>query len=438
MKKFFKALALVLALALVIGVVPAQATSAKIKAKKTLYVDGAKGTSTDGKKASAIKGRVAIYKLAGDTKAIAAEHTYKAVVKSGDSVSKTKKYVYAEKLGKSVVEIFKDGESVGTTVVTVKKNADENTLTITGLEDGQEVVCGVETTVTLPRAKADSDERRLFVDDKEVTEVEGQPRVYKVTFTKAGDHKVRFEAFQSAELDAVTTPAKEITVKATMPKPVSAKQVSATSFAATFEGNMEGLIEDKDITNQMIYYMIADTPVVTGVVKSVKVEKEVVTVEMYAAFNSNETYFFKYGDADAVPFKTAVNKIQYVDKIEIVPAKAYYITKTTAFDYKLFNADGVELDKSVIEVPNFTIDSDVAWFDGALAVYFYGEGTATIKASLIIGYDDVTNEANEKTASLTITGIKQTAATVASKKYSVNGTLTDEAKSLRLGNTGVL
>ena len=41
MKKFFKALALVLALALVIGVVPAQATSAKIKAKKTLYVDGA-------------------------------------------------------------------------------------------------------------------------------------------------------------------------------------------------------------------------------------------------------------------------------------------------------------------------------------------------------------------------------------------------------------
>ncbi len=438
MKKFFKALALVLALALVIGVVPAQATSAKVKAKKTLYVDGAKGTSTDGKLKSAIKSRVAIYKLAGDTKAIAKEHTYKAVIKSGDSVTKTKKYVYAADLGKSVVEIFKDGESLGTSVITVKKNATADTLTITGFEDGQEVVCGVETTVTLPRKGVDSDERRLFVDDKEVTAVEGQPRVYKVAFTKAGDHKVRFEAFQSEELDAVTTPAKEITVKAVMPKPVSAKQVSATKFAATFEGNMEGLITDKDITNQMIYYMIASEPVVTGVVKSVKVEKEVVTVEMYAAFNSNETYYFKYGDADAVSFKTAINKLQYVDKIEIVPAKAYYITKTTSFDYKLFNADGVELDKSAIEVPTFTIDSDVAWFDGDLAVYFYGEGTATIKASLIIGYDEETNVPDEKTATLTITGIKQTAATVASKQYSFDGTLSHEAKTLRLSDTGVL
>ena len=438
MKKFFKALALVLALALVIGVVPAQATSAKVKAKKTLYVDGAKGTSTDGKLTSGYKSRVAIYKLAGDTKAIAKEHTYKAVIKSGDSVTKTKKYVYAADLGKSVVEIFKDGETLGTSVITVKKNATADTLTITGLEDGQEVVCGVETTVTLPRKGVDSDERRLFVDDKEVTAVEGQPRVYKVTFTKSGDHKVRFEAFQSEELDAVTTPAKEITVKAVMPKPVSAKQVSATKFAATFEGNMEGLITDKDITNQMIYYMIANEPVVTGVVKSVTVEKEVVTVEMYAAFNNNETYYFKYGDADAVSFKTAINKLQYVDKIEIVPAKAYYITKTTSFDYKLYNADGVELDKAAIEVPTFTIDSDVAWFDGALAVYFYGEGTATIKASLIIGYDDVTNVPDEKTATLTITGVKQTAASVASKKYSFDGDLSHETKALRLGVDGTL
>lgn len=437
MKKFFKALALVLALALVIGVVPAQATSAKVKAKKTLYVDGAKGESTDGKLTSGYKSRVAIYKLAGDTKAIAKEHTYKAVIKSGDSVTKTKKYVYAADLGKSVVEIFKDGESLGTSVITVKKNATDDTLTITGFEDGQEVVCGVEYTVTLPRKGVDSDERRLIVDDKAVADKEDAPRAYTVKFTKAGDHKVKYEAFQSAELDKATA-SKEITVKAVMPKPVSAKQVSATKFAATFEGNMEGLITDKDITNQMIYYKIADEPVVTGVVKSVEVKGEVVTVEMYAAFNSNETYFFKYGDADAVSFKTAINKIEYVDKIEIVPAKAYYITKTTGFDYKLFNADGVELDKSAIEVPNFTIDSDVAWFDGALAVYFYGEGTATIKASLIIGYDDETNVPNEKTASLTITGIKQTAATVASKKFSFDGNLSHEAKSLRLSSTGVL
>jgi len=250
MKKFFKALALVLALALVIGVVPAQATSAKVKAKKTLYAgeNGATGESTDGSKVSSYKNRVAIYKLAGAKKADKEDHKFTAKIKSGDSVTVSKNYVYAADLGKSVVEILKDGESLGTSVITVKKNATADTLTITGFEDGQEVVCGVEYTVTLPRKGVDSDERRLFVDDKAVEDKEDAPRAYAVKFTKAGDHKVKFEAFQSAELDKATA-SKEITVKAVMPQPVSAKQVSASSFAVEFEGNMEGLISKDDITN---------------------------------------------------------------------------------------------------------------------------------------------------------------------------------------------
>jgi len=424
MKKFFKALALVLALALVIGVVPAQATSAKIKTKKTLYVDGAKGTSTDGKLTSGYKSRVAIYKLAGDKKAVAADHTYKAVIKSGDSVTKTKKYVYAADLGKSVVEIFRDGESLGESTITVKKNATADTLKITGLEDGQEVVCGVKTTITLPRKGADSDERRLFVNDKEVKEVEGQARVYEYTFTKAGDYKVRFEAFQSAELDAVTTPAKEITVKAVMPNPVSAKQDTANSFSVEFAGDMTGLITKEDITNQMIYYKIADKPVVTGVVKDVKVDGKVVTITMAANFKNSETYYFAFGDAEAVTFKTATNEAKYVTEVVLIPEDAYYVDTPTKITYKLLNADGVELD-----VPGhitFEVNSSVAtgYEDGGVfKINFWEEGTATVKASFDTTlYNEETYEAITIPASVTLTGTKRGAAVTTGSTYSFEST----------------
>ncbi len=438
MKKFFKALALVLALALVIGVVPAQATSAKIKAKKTLYVDGAKGTSTDGKLTSSYKSRVAIYKLAGDKKSVAADHTYKAVIKSGDSVTKTKKYVYATDLGKSVVEIFKDGESLGTSVITVKKNATDATLTLTGFEDGQEVVCGVKTTVTLPRKGVDSDERRLYVDDKLQTEVEGQARVYEVTFKKAGDHKIKFEAFQSAELDKATA-TKEITVKAVMPKPVSAKQVSANSFSVEFEGDMTDLITDKDITNQMIYYMIAKEPVVTGVIKSVKVEGKVVTVTMFADFKQDEDYYFAYGSTDAIKFHTAKNGSKFVKTIEISLATTY-IGQGNDITVKYFNADGVEINPDTGAAPTFTSsDNAAAYIDGAAKVYFCTKDTVTITGTFYTGvYDPETYVPEVATATITVAGIEKTAAAVASKAYTYVGAVSDGVTSLRMGLDGSL
>ncbi len=432
MKKFFKALALVLALALVIGVVPAQATSAKIKAKKTLYVDGAKGASTDGKLTSGYKGRVAIYKLAGDKKSVAADHTYKAVIKSGDSVTKTKKYVYAADLGKSVVEIFKDGESLGTSVITVKKNATDDTLTITEFEDGKEVVCGVEYTVTLPRKGVDTDERRLFVDDKAQDEVEGQPRVYKVKFKTAGDHKVKAEAFQSAELDKATA-TKEITVKAVMPTAESAKQVTANSFAVTFTGDMTDLVNKDNITNDMVYYLIADKPVVTGVVKDVKVEKEVVTITMYSNFASDRDYYFAYGNADAVKFHTAKNDIKYATEMRLIKADAYYVGAETPVVYKFYNADGVELD---IEGQSATLsyDSEVAYLIGE-KIYFFKEGTATIKASIITGYDETSNDPIKLEATLDVTGVTKTA-TQTSKVYSFGADASKKISTIRLTNGG--
>ena len=157
MKKFFRALALVLALALVIGVVPATQASAKVKTSKTLYVGGAKGASEDGETKSSIKGKVYFYKLAGFTSKTKKDHTITAKIKDGkEYVELTKKSVIAKAMGEAIVTLTVDGVKHDV-VIKVKQNATDENLVITGLEDKQEVVVGVEYPVSLPRVGYDND-----------------------------------------------------------------------------------------------------------------------------------------------------------------------------------------------------------------------------------------------------------------------------------------
>jgi len=179
---------------------------------------------------------------------------------------------------------------------------------------------------------------------------------------------------------------------------------------------MEDLISDKDITNQMVYYLVADEPVVTGVVKDVKVEDEVVTVTMYANFIGGETYYFAYGKSEPVSFKTAQNGDKYVKAIKLVEEKAYPINATTKITYKLLNEDGVEI--TATGTPTIDVVSDNAWKEGD-GIYFFQEGTATIKATFHTGeYDPDTFESLDPSDSITVTGTVAGAAEVTSKEYS--------------------
>ena len=74
MKKFFKALALVLALTLVFGTIPASAAvnPDKVRKEKTLYVDGTKGKTADGVE-SKLKARTTYWRLLKIKKAEAKE-----------------------------------------------------------------------------------------------------------------------------------------------------------------------------------------------------------------------------------------------------------------------------------------------------------------------------------------------------------------------------
>lgn len=443
MKKFFRALALVLALALVVGVVPAQTASAKAKAKKTLYVGGPQGASTtDDTLKSSYKARASIAKLAGLTKAqkkAGAKVTAKLV--SGDSVTIGKKYIVAESFGKSIVEFSIDGKAVGQTVITCKKNADETTLTFDGLEDGQDVVAGLEYTVSLPRAGKDSDERRLFVEGEAVAEIEGKARQYAVKFTEVGKtYTLKAESFQSTNLDKATCAA-EITVKCVSPKTVEAEQLTATSFAVTFSTAITGLIEKEKIENQNIYYMIADEPVVTGVIKSIDYDEEdptKVVITMFSKFLDDVDYYFVYGDNEPVKFHSASNKLSEVAKLELIDAGAYYVgVDGIAIKYRLLNSKGIEL--SINEVPTFTVESDVAWIVGTNNIYFFEEGTAVVKASLETGYNEETYEPITVGDTLKVTGVTREAAVVTSKTYSFDGVYSHEKHAIRLkGADGTL
>lgn len=184
MKKFFKTLALVLALALVVGILPAtSASAASVKKNKTLYVNGPQGASTTDETAkSSYQERVAIYRLAGYKKATAEGHTFEAKIVSGeDWVTVGKKYVKAigYSNGKAaVVEIYVDGELAGKTNIKTRVNASKDTLSIL-CNDGElpeKFIVGAKYTFALPRAKKDSDERRLFINGTQLKDIEGKDR----------------------------------------------------------------------------------------------------------------------------------------------------------------------------------------------------------------------------------------------------------------------
>lgn len=439
MKKFFRALALVLALVLVIGTVPATQASAKVKKSKTLYVGGAQGESKDGELKSAIKGKVALYKLAGYTSKTKKGHEISAKIKSGkDIVDVTSKYVVAEAFGKAVVTLTVDGVKHDV-VINVKANATDKTLTVEGLE--KTAVVGVEYEVALPRAGKDSDERRLFTDATEgVTIKDGaSARKYLVTFTKAGTYTLTAEAFQSEALDAATA-TKTIEVTAKVPAPASAKQISATKFEVTFDGKMTGIIDKDKISNNDIYYLVGETHIVTGVVKSVTVDKDDATkvvIESYTAFKEGETYYFAYGDAEPVSFKSAVNSAANIDTIKLVADDHYYVNKEGTVALKYYNADGVELTVDTV-FPTITITSgnEYAYMTGANKVTFFAVGAATIKAVVILGYDENNNYKEiSREDTITIAGTEEPPATLVSSKYSFGQDASKEVHYILMGET---
>jgi hypothetical protein len=438
MKKFFKALALVLALALVIGVVPAQATSAKVKAKKQLYVGGAKGESTDGKK-SGIKSKVAIYKLAGYTKETKEGHKFAAELQKDNGVVEVgKRYVTARKLGNAKVDIYVDGEKVGTTIILSKVNATDDTVELlcNGEKMPEEFVVGGKYTFTLPRVGKDSYERRFYINGELVADDEGAPRTYTYSFKKAeiGDVTFKYEAYQSAKLDKAMV-SKEYKAKVVPPTPQEAKQTAWNAFDIIFDQDIEAANyyadlkdwESQDGVANDIYYKIKDVKVPFSSVKATSRDKNVLTVTMFGSFVPDETYYVSIA-GKTLEFKALGNAAKDVTDIVFTSNEALVATNAK-IKFKLLNAAGIDITDTALADVNGSISfttadtSKATIFDDT--IYFYTVGdTANVKGTFTY-YDADDGYKAYPTEKSTVIKAVQLTSTLVSTVWSINSVAVD-------------
>ncbi|MCR5330868.1 MAG: hypothetical protein K6E62_06730 [Lachnospiraceae bacterium] len=444
MKKFFKALALVLALTLVIGTIPAAAAedyTMKYKTKK-LYVGTARGykVEKDEKVYSKYLSKISFAKaIVGiDSKAEAIEK--KVTAKSSDEtvikVQKSKARVKAVGIGQATVTYYVGGALVGSIDYTVKKTANDGTVWLNrALADTESVVIGKAYEVSAPRSidkiTVDTDERRLYVTDKDgnkvdekiavVTPVEGKERLWTVKFLKLGEYVVVAEAYQSDNYDGATGVAKHaVTVK--NPTLTKVKETANNVVTLYFDDDASSITKD-DID---LYYLTAtNTKIHDKVIKSVKASEDgtSVAVEIYSTFTPKVEYCVTVGETTE-KFTAKSAGVENIARFEIVESQiAVGSIKTVT--YKFYDEDDMLI--TGVVPSDLTISKvsgpDTAFATGQNNVYLAKAGdTMVVKATyttLDANYDTVKHESPEKT----IVGVDAFAAATINR-YSVTGDAT--------------
>ena len=451
MKKFFKALALVLALVLVIGTIPASAAASSFKltgdkdGKKIIYLGGSNGEDKEGKKCSAKNYFDFTTHIEGfdaetmDIKLKAKDDTIVSTWNKSDRV-------YAKKIGKTVVTVYIYDSETGKLLdsslkvpIQVKKNAESIEYIVKNaegdvVEDLTEKKLGVNTeyTFTLTRRDAegnvtDTDNRVIRCESKDVTiESINAPynTAYKVVFTKAGEYSLQFAAFQSSKYDKDLL-TKDIKVVAGYDA-VDAKQSGLKSADVTFETNVNGL----EAKNFNAYYEVNGVKVYPTSAQSVSCKENVATVTFLSDFIQGETYFIEYDGAVAGSFKAANFTADSVVAIEI-PAQEVEVGVNTKLNYKLLDENGLDIKDLLgstltgvlsFELENADIDTYVT-SGNAPEVYI---GTVNKSYTVKAVYSWINNNGDEKKAEGK--GVVASIPVVAWTQGQVTGMLSNEAK----------
>jgi len=430
MRKFFKSLAVLLALTLIVGVIPAAAADPlKMVDEKTLYLGGSQGTKEDGTNCKvSYKKKVANMITGFDA------DTMNVDLKSADSsIVKTTKAgrIYAKSIGTTTVtvtvydaaetEIFKKDLKVK-----VKKNATE--VAVTGIADGDKVKVGQSVDVALPRQGVDTDERSFTVDKPELAEITAgeKARTWTVKFLKAGEATFTARAYQSAKYPGKTA---EATIKVTIsnPAPTDAKVVASNAYELTFDTDVEaaGLFKNQsDIANDACYYMLNETKVTFSAVKSVKATGNTVKVTMYDNFAAGTTYYVTVNECEPIALVIAGTAAKDVDSIAILTET---VTVNTAAELKvaLYNKDGVDITSSVgTDSVSFESSNLNSYVDGNTLNMYNVDDETTVTATF--KYYDANNNYEEvkKTASKKIKAVAEASEVFNGLVYSVDGSNT--------------
>ena len=381
MKKFFKALALVLALVLVIGAIPASAatTFSMKKDVKRVYLGGAQGKKADGtqcKTSSKYRISKLINGFDAATMYLKLESSDKTIVKTNDS----KRKVYGKKIGSATVKIsvydketgiLLDGSDSLVATIEVKKNADP-TIVIPQIFDANNVAVdptakfalNTPYTVIISRKDAagnllDTDKRSIVCvsdnkGDVEIAEANKYTTKYTVTFKKAGKFMFNISNYQSKTWDAPIN---------TFEFPVEAgyvvndvKQVALDKVRFTFDTEVSGLIPE----NFNTYYEVDGKRVYPTAAQDVAIDptdKTQAVVTFLSDFEGGLRYYFEYGDSikredvaveneDGELVKLFIDAAKVTadsaDKI-LIPAQEVTAGKEMSITYQVVDKNGLDI-----------------------------------------------------------------------------------------------
>lgn len=410
MKKFFKMLALVLALTLVIGTVPVSAATEVTlkKATKILFVGGCTGAKSTGKKApyySYAKLAKLLNNFDSETMKVRATSDNTAVVKT----STTRITAVATGTANITLKVYKGTVKTKnlintfTVKVTVKKNAAASDLTCKGITDGASFEVGDVVTVSLPKG-TDTDKRRLTCSSADVTIKSAGTNKWKVTFNKAGSFKLLAETYQSSTYKKATQ-SKTINVTVKAPevkeeiKPIAAKQTALDEF--TIE-NVDKDLEKDDIN---LYTLIGSTQSPKSyLVNTVKVADGIATVKMFSNLEAGSTYYVEIGSSKT-SFAATSGKLEDVKTIKVNNGKAK-VGVPTEITCAFYTAGGIDITEGIkselsasnlkyemIDASGKIIDYSIsAFLSDNMITFNNANEQMIIKVTLTTGYNPSTYE----------------------------------------------
>ena len=420
MKRFYKVLAVALALILVIGVVPASAASGDLsltKTKKTIFVGKCMGYTYEGtlaKYSSYVNIKKLVKNFDSKTMDIKLESSDSSIASTDDK----KDRVNAVAPGKAAitVNVFKKKGSEllfsKSIVVTVKKNATASTLLVSGIKDGATYKVKDSITVSLTRKSgSDTDLRRLTCASDGLTIVEAGTRKFKVTFNEPGIYSLAAESYMSEKYDGPTA-SKYFAVTVTEDKKeeekkeeekqeekagkLEAAQVAADTFKLTGASITSAYTKD----SVKMYYMVANTRVdYHGEINKVSVTDNTATVTMFSDFAQGETYYVVFGDEEASFTTATVNKDDPVKSIKAMEFKTHTATvnESVTIDFIYYDANGIDITNLVKTLADSRVELKItngdtnAYLDtSSRSINIYEKGkVVTVEASLTTDYSSV-------------------------------------------------
>jgi hypothetical protein len=467
MKKFFKALALVLALTLVIGTIPASAAiNFELKQKsKIIYIDGSKGTKKDAD-GNVVKcktvNKYTVTKLINGFDA----DTMDVKITTADKTiaSKNNKYdrVYAKGIGTTTATIkiyYKDDlkTDIGTLKlkIKVKKNATDlpyyvadSELNLIDVTEDYTFACNTDYYIVLNRyayldptdltkkVKVDTDKRALTGKEDEVDIVAGGKagNIFKVNFKKAGKITLKATAYQSGKFDQPTVE-KEITVKAGYTA-LAVAQASLNKAVVTFASpvNKGNLAND----NFKLYTKVASgdntTEIIASSVKGISFnddEPEKAFVEFNSNFAADKEYFVSYDGKEVGSFKAIKVTADSVKFIELVPNQEFEVGTTGTLKYVLLDENRIDITAAYNGALNGTIEAKLAdTADTTSNIWgldiVLGKVDTTYDIDLAYSWYDSTGIAQKVTGQ----GVVRCVAKKVWEQVSFKGLLTDGSKAI--------